>query len=118
MPKYSFLCESCGKSFHIDCSIKDYCDTKIVCAHCNSDNISRDFQSDISSSYFSIKKHDSELKTIGDLANRNSERFSEDKKNYLFNKHNEYRKDEHGKLPEGMTRIKKTKKINWSKNGK
>lgn len=113
MPEYSFYCEKCGKPFEVSCSINDYSNNKIRCIFCNSANINRDLMSDISGSYLSIRKHDSELKTLGDLANRNAEKFSADKKNHLFHKHNEYRKDKDGKLPDGMTRIKKTKKVNW-----
>lgn len=59
-----------------------------------------------------IKKHDSELKTIGDLANRNNDKFSEDKKASLRNKHNEYKEDTsyQKELPSGMSRIKKPRK--------
>ena len=120
MPEYSFECNNCKKTFSVSCSISDYSENRIACVYCSSHEITRDFTTDILGGYFAVKKHDSELKTIGDLANRNSDRFSEDKKNHLFHKHNEYRKDSEGKLPDGMTRIKKKNKINWrgNKNGK
>ena len=120
MPEYSFECDNCKKTFSVNCSISDYSNNRIICQYCKSNKINRDLMTDISGGYFAVRKHDSELKTIGDLANRNSDRFSEDKKNHLFHKHNEYRKDSDGKLPEGMSRIKKQNKINWrnTKNGK
>jgi putative FmdB family regulatory protein len=117
MPEYSFVCEQCDKTFEVKCSISEYDNGNFKCAHCGSKKIYRNLMSDISNGYFAIRKHDSELKTIGDLANRNSDRFSEDKKNHLFHKHNDYRKDNEGKLPDGMTRIKKTKKVKWRKDG-
>jgi len=63
----------------------------------------------------SVKKSDSELKTIGDLANRNRDRMTNDQKNYLDKKHNEYKDQDLAKeLPKGMSRIKKPKnKIKW-----
>lgn len=63
----------------------------------------------------SVKKADSELKTIGDLANRNRDRMSEDERVTLYKKHNDYKDQESQKeLPKGMSRIKKSKsKIKW-----
>jgi hypothetical protein len=64
----------------------------------------------------SIKKSDSELKTIGDLANRNRDRLSEDEKQHLYDKHNSYKDTELEKsLPKGMNKISKPKKkIKWT----
>jgi pyruvate-formate lyase-activating enzyme len=64
----------------------------------------------------SVKKTDSELKTIGDLANRNRDKMSNDHKQHLQEKHNEYKDTELEKqLPKGMNRIKKPKKkIKWT----
>jgi hypothetical protein len=72
---------------------------------------------DVLSQSTSIRKSDSELNTIGDLAKRNSDRMSEDEKIHLYQKHNSY-KFEHGtkELPTGMNRIKKPPKPKWSKN--
>lgn len=62
----------------------------------------------------SVKKSDNELKTIGDLARRNSDRMSDDEKIHLYQKHNAYKFDDPTKeLPKGMNRIKKPKKIKW-----
>ena len=68
----------------------------------------------------SVKKSDSELKTLGDLANRNRDKMSEDHKKALDAKHTAYQdaklKDELTKeLPKGMSRIAKPKyKPKWS----
>lgn len=63
----------------------------------------------------SVKKSDSELKTIGDLAKRNRDRMSNDHKQHLHEKHNSYkeRKIETKPLPKGMKYIKKPPKPIW-----
>jgi hypothetical protein len=67
----------------------------------------------------SVKKSDSELKTIGDLANRNRDKISDDHKSYLDQKHNAYKEELSTKqLPQGMSRMQKPKtKIKWRNNG-
>lgn len=72
---------------------------------------------DVSTINATVKKADSELKTIGDLANRNRDKMSEDQKISLANKHNEYKEDykEVTELPKGMTRLKKQPKVKWTK---
>lgn len=116
MPLYSYICNSCNTTFEIVCSYADYdkIQNKIECSACNSNNVARDM-SDMSSLNTSIKKSDSELKTIGDLAMRNTERMSEDQKQNLYNKHNSYKEQQNDKpLPKGMSRMKKTKnKTKW-----
>jgi hypothetical protein len=63
----------------------------------------------------SVKKSDSELKTIGDLANRNRDRMTDDHRTVLDHKHNAYKDNDAIKeLPKGMSRIKKPKyKTKW-----
>ena len=60
-------------------------------------------------------KNDNELKTIGDLANRNRDRMTDDHKTSLEEKHNSYKESESTKeLPKGMSRIQKPKtKYTW-----
>ena len=63
----------------------------------------------------SVRKSDTELKTIGDLANRNRDKMSEDHKNDLYHKHNEYKESgQEDPLPQGMNRLKKQKKVKWT----
>jgi pyruvate-formate lyase-activating enzyme len=66
--------------------------------------------------YSCVKKSDSELKTIGDIANRNRDKLSEDEKTHLYEKHNKYKDQDLTKqLPQGMKRIQKPKKkIKWT----
>jgi len=56
----------------------------------------------------SVRLADSEVKTIGHLADRNSSKFSDDHKNRLIQKNKTKRSG--GKLPEGMKRVKSVEK--------
>jgi len=113
MPTYSYLCDNCQKHFELFAHIKDYIECP-RCTHCNSKKTNRYYQNDILNISASIIKHDSELKTIGDIANRNRDRMSDDQKADLYSKHNDYKDKESTKqLPKGMSRIKKPNKIKW-----
>ena len=115
MPTYSFSCEDCSHIFEIFCSYNEYTD-KQKCPECRSKKTNRLYSLDLASMSSSIKKSDSELKTIGDLARRNSERMSEDQKTELYSKHNSYKDVTNDKpLPKGMSRIPKQPKIQWPK---
>lgn len=113
MPTYSFICNSCKKDFEIFFYIKDYKENA-GCKYCKSTNTIRNYIKDVSTQSSSVKKSDSELKTLGDLAKRNSDRMSNDHKTYLYNKHNSYKENSpQTELPKGMSRLKKQPKINW-----
>jgi hypothetical protein len=87
-----------------------------LCDKCGSD-CKRDYLEDLSTLNASVKLGDNELKTIGHLAQRNTDRMSEDQRNELYRKHNSYKEDVSEKqLPKGMSRIKKPPKIKWTKN--
>jgi hypothetical protein len=64
----------------------------------------------------SVKKMDSELKTVGDLAKRNTDRMSDDHKAHLRSKHNDYKENQaDAPLPKGMSRLQKPKhKTKWT----
>lgn len=116
MPTYSYNCEDCKKDFELFFALKDYNSTP-ACIFCSSVKTHRDYHTDISTMNCSVKKLDNELKTIGDLANRNRDRLSNDEKSAMENNHNKY-KDERfkntKKLPKGMTKLKKENKIEWT----
>lgn len=114
MPTYTFFCNNCSKEFELFFYIKDYTD-KPRCSICQNKDTHRLYVRDVLTQNMSIKKADSELKTIGDLAQRNSERMSEDQKNTLYQKHNSYKdhKEETRPLPQGMNRPTKNPKIKW-----
>lgn len=110
MPEYTYVCSSCELKFNIVSSISSYKET-VVCPQCKFKKAERAYLEDLTSLNMSIKKSDSELKTIGDIANRNRDKLSEDEKSSLNMKHNDYRyNQEDAPLPKGMSRIKKNKK--------
>lgn len=110
MPTYSYQCSSCSSCFELICSIKDYKEHP-KCPTCLSKETARRYSVDLSSLNTSIKKSDCELKTLGDLAKRNSDRMSDDHKQDLHNKHNAYKEVQSEKeLPTGMSRMKLPKK--------
>lgn len=115
MPEYSFGCEKCGCKFTIISSIQNYTDEQ-KCQQCKSTKTYRLYVEDLLSLSTSIRKSDNELKTIGDIALRNSERMSDDEKMSLYQKHNSYKEEPSKKeLPKGMSRIKKPPKTIWPK---
>ena len=112
MPEYSYLCENCKSKFSLFATINNYESTP-KCKKCQKKCI-RDYESDLTTINTSVKKSDNELKTIGDLARRNSDRMSDDQKHDLYMKHNSYKDDKDLKpLPSGMSRVKKGPKIKW-----
>lgn len=114
MPTYSYSCNNCKYNFEMFFHIKDYVE-KPKCTKCKSKNTSRRYLSDVLSQFANVRKSDSELNTIGDLAKRNSDRLSDDEKHHLYLKHNSYKHDqtELKDLPQGMSRITKPQKSKW-----
>ena len=117
MPEYSYVCDKCSETIEVICSIKEYDNIQknLKCSLCGSRKLSRDYHTDLSGLNTAIKKSDNELKTIGDIAKRNTDRLSEDEKINIYQKHNSYKEDgaERKPLPAGMTRMKKQPKIKW-----
>lgn len=115
MPEYSYRCDNCNYKFSIVCSIRDYKEN-VICDKCKSKSTYRLYQEDLASLSTSIKLSDNEVKTLGHLAQRNSEKLSDDHKAHLTQKHNAYKETEPTtSLPNGMSRIKKPKtKPKWT----
>ena len=115
MPTYTYFCQECSGSFESFSTIRDYKETQ-SCPKCKKD-CKRDYGEDMLTLNNSVKKSDSELKTLGDLANRNSDRMSDDQIAALNQKHNEYKDQDLAKeLPKGLSRMQKPKhKIKWTK---
>jgi putative FmdB family regulatory protein len=115
MPTYTYFCEFCNKSFDLFANINDYKD-KVRCDSCNK-ICGRNYQEDMLTLNSSVKKSDSELKTLGDLAQRNTEKFSNDYKAELQRKHysNRGKEDPNTVLPDGMSRIERKPKTIWPK---
>lgn len=113
MPTYSYECLKCGFDFELFFHIKDYKE-KPKCSNCGSSKTTRAYTLDVLTQSASVKKSDSELKTIGDLAKRNADRLSDDEKTHLYHKHNSYKYESSDKqLPTGMSRINKPPKTKW-----
>jgi len=113
MPTYTYHCPKCDEAFEIFSTIAEYKDTT-KCPECKAKS-ARMYREDLSTLNGSVRKADSELKTLGDLAMRNTERFSDDHKAHLHAKHTAYLEKPSDKpLPKGMTRMKKTKGIKWT----
>jgi putative FmdB family regulatory protein len=112
MPTYSYFCEKCKNTFELFFSLREYKET-VKCQKCKN-TCSRHYE-DLLTINSSVKKSDTELKTIGDLANRNRDRMSEEQRQELTEKHNSYKDNDLIKeLPKGMSRIKKSKtKTKW-----
>lgn len=113
MPTYTYLCDSCSKKFELFFSIRDYLPSP-CCTFCKSKSTNRSYIDDISSVQGSVIKSDSDLKTVGDLANRNRDRMSNDQKSELYTKHNSYKEQNTKPLPKGMNRIPKPPKTKWT----
>lgn len=113
MPTYSFRCKKCGV-FEVYVSIHKY-DGTSKCPTCNKKTSDRALDIDVTPEIFGgVVKSDSEI-TIGDLANRNRDRFSDDKKAELTKKHNEYKNTpSERELPSGMSRMKKPEDISFT----
>lgn len=114
MPSYTFCCEACKKKFELFMTFAKYSD-KQHCPFCGSKETSRSYSDDLSNISGSVIKSDGELK-LGDLANRNRDRLSQDEKEHLYHKHNSYKDQDLAKsLPKGMSRLKKQPRIEWPK---
>lgn len=112
MPEYTYECDDCESVFSVICSISQY--KEHPKCNCGSKKTSRRYTEDCLTINSNVKKSDSELKTVGDLANRNRDKMSEDEKNYLHHKHNAYKEEIPTKtLPQGMSRLKKSPKTIW-----
>lgn len=114
MPTYTYFCSDCDKSFELFFHIKDYTENP-SCCYCSKLQTSRLYIEDVKTQSASVKKSDSELKTIGDLAMRNTDRMSDDQKAELYQKHNSYKEEkiETKPLPKGMSYMKKPPKPIW-----
>lgn len=115
MPTYSFVCNKCQNIFELFYTFSAYDKAEFhQCDKCGSKDTERNYTEDALSINTSVIKADSELKTLGDLANRNRDKFSDDQKLDLHNKHNSYKEEAPAQeLPSGMTRMKKPPKPKW-----
>lgn len=114
MPIYTFQCIKCAHTFEILSSYNNYDSQKIKCPECNSKKVERQYQTDLQNMRGNVIKSDDEIK-IGDLANRNRDRMSDDQKANLYHKHNSYKDTAFQRpMPKGSTKIKKGFKTKWT----
>ena len=101
MPTYVFECGDCLSQFEISCPMSVISDLRPECPCCGlKENVYRDFSGTI----VSVPK------TLGSLAEKNASKMSEDYKNYMTAKHNEYKnKPFTGSLPEGAKTFERDK---------
>jgi hypothetical protein len=113
MPEYTYFCEKCLTDFSTISSIYNY-KSKIKCNYCGR-LCERSYETDMPTINSSIKLGLNEIKTLGHLAQRNTETMSQDQKDDLYRKHNSYKENISEKpLPQGMKRLKKQQKIQWT----
>jgi len=114
MPEYSYSCDpeegGCGYFFTVFQKRSEYKQLK-KCPECKKYKLIRDLSEDNISCSVKVSKG---AKTIGHLAELNSNRMSKDQKEKLKKQHNIYR-EEKGELPVKGKRIKKTKTKPWYK---
>jgi len=106
MPSYSYKCNNkkCGLEFEEFMTMDEYDRCKILCPRCRT-KATREFLKDLPAT--SVKLSNDQIK-LGHLAQRNSEKLSNDERNHLNYEHNKYKYEEPTKdLPSGMTRTKK-----------
>lgn len=115
MPVYSYICDKCKHKFELFFTYSKY-EESPQCNECSQNKHTRRlYVEDAMTINTSVKKSDSELGTIGDLANRNRDRLSDDEKLALYHKHNSYKDSEpNTELPKGMSRIQRGVKTKWT----
>jgi len=106
MPSYSYKCNNkkCGLEFEEFMTMEEYSRTTVMCPSCKS-KTTREFHKDLPAT--SVKLSDDQIK-LGHLAQRNSDKLSNDERAHLDYEHNKYKYEEptHD-LPSGMIRTKK-----------
>jgi hypothetical protein len=116
MPEYTFVCDDCGCKFAEILSFAQYDQKKYSCCSCDGNNLSRSYEDDCMNIGGMVRKSDSELKTLGHIADRNRDRMSEDHKEHLKYKYTEYKKHKPEEvLPQGMSWTEKPEKVQWTK---
>lgn len=101
MAEYSFICAKCDNTFSIFEHRTKYTG-KAKCPKCKKISKQRDFSADLPLD--NIIKGDDQLKTVGDLAKRNTDRLSPDEKRHILAKR-DANKIMNPNLPKGMKRM-------------
>jgi putative FmdB family regulatory protein len=108
MPTYTFDCSTCTHSFEYFMFMSDYdaVAPTLKCPLCDEPAL-RNFEADLPRANVIVSDNET---TVGTLAKRNRDRFSDDYKHELHEKHNAYRKlpkdQEPAPLPKGWKRLR------------
>lgn len=114
MPTYTFVCTKCNNKIELFMTYSQYKEEQ-VCEKCSSLCV-RSYSDDLLNTSGFVRLSDDEIKTIGHLAHRNTEKMSQDQKESLRQKHNAYKYEDNSRpLPQGMSRIKRGPKTIWPK---
>lgn len=114
MATYTFECKHCQVDFEIVSSVGQYTG-KGRCPTCKKVSKIRNLLCDLPVS--SIVKADSELKTIGDIAKRNTDKLSDDEKRHIIAKR-DAEKVQSAELPKGMSRAREQNSVDKLKEKK
>lgn len=98
MPDYEYICDNCGHNFEVFQRMSDK--PKKKCSQCSKYKLRRVF-------HVPILAKTNEPKTLGALAEQNSNKFSDDYKLKLYNQHRT-KKKRVLKLPDGAKRQDRT----------
>jgi hypothetical protein len=121
MPEYTFQCEKCDSVFAIHCSINDYDNVvqSLKCTECKSKKVHREYVSD------NIHGHVNEVKTLGQLAEKNMKKYGSELVTKMRQEHQTKREEGMKQLPSGMKRIRKAEDFtnnysreDWKRKGK
>ena len=105
MPLYTYNCTGCADIFEMYFKRDEYVENP-PCPSCFTRTTHREYTRDRVHS--SVKLSDSELKTVGHLADRNRDSMSSDQKEELTYKHNVYKYNKpKPELPRGMSWAKR-----------
>ena len=109
MPEYTFRCGKCSEATSLFCSISEYDNkkAKVKCSSCKSKKMDRDFETDNIGGFISVSLSD--CKTIGQYADKQSEKYSRSQKEDMIENFKTKKTGGMKTLPKGMSRMKYTK---------
>ena len=121
MPEYTFNCMKCDSYFSIVCSIDQYDDIlpTVKCSNCKSKKVIREYSID------NIHGHVNEIRTVGQLAEKNMKKYGNELVSKMREEHKTKREEGLKELPNGMKRVRKVEDFkdtytrqDWLKKGK
>lgn len=110
---YTFQCDNCSYILEKSMEISKYKALK-KCPECKKNKMYRRYDLDNISG--AVRLANSEIKKLGHLAQRNTERMSQDQIDSIYRKNNAYKNKPNSakkELPSGMSRVEKPENITW-----